>query len=765
MTLPLTRGRVAAQESNAAAQERFVEAVGRIRQSAVEKRNEFILRAPANRVAEIARRHRLTIIRPIDPHSHDVFLVEGPSTFGTRFDRIQDADLPALEQLVGNVQGDREVQHFEANTAVVTPELASGINLNQTAAAIQASLSDRTIVDYFGTPAWRGYVAQPAAGAINLSASQDAGATGAGIVAIIDTGVDPNHPLLQGSLVPGYDFITDTPGVASEWSDVDGSLVSILDGSLVSILDGSLVSILDQTSVVVLNGSTVGILDQDTAETLDPSQLPAAFGHGTMVAGLVHLVAPTAKIMPLKAFRSDGTSTVFDVVRAIQYAVEHGARVINMSFSATAISPEIAHAINVATSMGVICVASAGNLGQELLVYPAALRNVLSVASTTSTTPAARSSFSNYGAALVSLGAPGEGVITSYPGGNYAGAWGTSFSAPLAAGAAALLLQADPTLDQAKADAVLGNADRLDPGTGKGRLNLDQTARGMGDATPPAVMVTAPTDGSVVFSTVNIAASASDNIRVAGVTFFLDDKALGPEDAAAPYEATWWTTDTTNGSHVVKALARDGAGNESSSSITVTVSNDQAAPTVVLTNPAADTTVSGTVTLNATATDDHHVFGVQFKVDGALLGSEDGAEPFAVAWDTRTASNGIHMLTAIARDASGKEATTSVVVTVLNPTGPTVANDTTAPTVVFTPPVGDGLGRIVSIGATATDDIGVVGVQFLMDGVNLGVEDTLAPYEVLWPALSDGQHTLTAVARDAAGNQASTSIPVMVANE
>lgn len=209
--------------------------------------------------------------------------------------------------------------------------------------------------------------------------------------------------------------MTNTAGVASEWSDVDGSLVSILDGSLVSILD--------HASVVILNGSTVGILDQDTSTALDPAQLPAAFGHGTMVAGLVHLVAPTAKIMPLKAFRSDGTSTVFDVVRAIHYAVEHGARVINMSFSSTAISPEIAHAISLATSMGVICIASAGNLGQELLVYPAARRNVLSVASTTSMTPAMRSSFSNYSAALVSLGAPGEGMITSYPGGNYAGAW------------------------------------------------------------------------------------------------------------------------------------------------------------------------------------------------------------------------------------------------------------------------------------------------------------------------------------------------------
>jgi len=63
-------------------------------------------------------------------------------------------------------------------------------------------------------------------------------------------------------------------------------------------------------------------------------------------------VAPGAQIMPLKAFSADGTSTVFDVVRAIYYAIDHGARVINMSFSAASASPEITHAINEATSTG-----------------------------------------------------------------------------------------------------------------------------------------------------------------------------------------------------------------------------------------------------------------------------------------------------------------------------------------------------------------------------------------------------------------------------
>ena len=146
---------------------------------------------------------------------------------------------------------------------------------------------------------------------------------------------------------------------------------------------------------VAVNQSSIVIVTPQAAAALPSVQVPAAFGHGTMVAGLVHLVAPGAKIMPLKAFQADGTSRIFDIVRAIYYAVDHGARVINMSFSTLAWSPEVNHAINVATSQGVIVVSSAGNFGQEIIVYPAGQRNVVAVGSTNAASPAARSSFSN----------------------------------------------------------------------------------------------------------------------------------------------------------------------------------------------------------------------------------------------------------------------------------------------------------------------------------------------------------------------------------
>ncbi len=216
-----------------------------------------------------------------------------------------------------------------------------------------------------------------------------------------------------------------------------------MSSTIATILDSAPVSILDSVPVAV-NQSTLVVLSPAAGTALAGAQVPAAFGHGTMVAGLVHLVAPGAKIMPLKAFNADGTSRIFDIVRAIYYAVDHGARVINMSFSTLTWSPEVTHAINVATSQGVICVSSAGNFGQEIIVYPAGQRNVVAVGSTNASSPAARSSFSNYGDALVSIGAPGAGIITTFPGGHYAGAWGTSFSTPLAAGAAALLVQIDP---------------------------------------------------------------------------------------------------------------------------------------------------------------------------------------------------------------------------------------------------------------------------------------------------------------------------------
>ena len=149
----------------------------------------------------------------------------------------------------------------------------------------------------------------------------------------------------------------------------------------------------------------------------------------------------------------------------------------------------------------------------------------------------------------------------------------------------------------------------------------------------------------------------------------------------SPYGVSWDTTTATNGTHTLTAVARDAAGNNKTSApITVTVANspDTTAPAVSVTAPANGATVSGTVTVTATATDNVGVGGVQFKLDGNSLGAEDTTAPYSVSWNTTTATNGTHTLTAVARDAAGNT-TTSATVTV------TVAN--TAPDT--TPPCGD----------------------------------------------------------------------------
>src|SRR5437899_1048374 len=283
------------------------------------------------------------------------------------------------------------------------------------------------------------------------------------------------------------------------------------------------------------------------------------------------------------------------------------------------------------------------------------------------------------------------------------------------------------------------------------------------DTTPPTVSMTAPASGATVSGTTTITATASDNVGVVGVQFKIDGANLGTEDTAAPYAVAWDTRTATNASHTLTAVARDAAGNTTTSAaVTVTVFNDTTPPTVSVTAPASGATVSGTTTITATASDNVGVAGVQFLLDGANLGTEDTAAPYAVAWDTRTANNAAHRLAAVARDAAGNT-TTSAAVTV------TVFNDTTPPTVSMTAPAsGATVSGTTTITATASDNVGVAGVQFLLDGANLGTEDTAAPYAVAWTttAAANGSHTLTARARDAAGNTTtSAAITVTVSND
>jgi subtilisin family serine protease len=201
---------------------------------------------------------------------------------------------------------------------------------------------------------------------------------------------------------------------------------------------------------------------------------PPALGHGTIVAGLIHLVAPQARIVPIRAFDANGDTTMFTLIEAVYRAKEQNVDVLNMSFSTKENSEAFRKAIHSALADGIAVVASVGNDSRNAELYPAAYPGVVGVAATDFGDRLA--SFSNYGKS-VSIAAPGAFVISTAPGGRYAAAWGTSFSAPIASGVLALRATSKGNMHSDVA-AVLNNADFVDhlkPGfekqLGKGRVN------------------------------------------------------------------------------------------------------------------------------------------------------------------------------------------------------------------------------------------------------------------------------------------------------
>ena len=270
------------------------------------------------------------------------------------------------------------------------------------------------------------------------------------------------------------------------------------------------------------------------------------------------------------------------------------------------------------------------------------------------------------------------------------------------------------------------------------------------DNSGPSVSLAAPAEGANVSGSQAVRADASDPAGVAGVQFKLDGNNLGAEDTTGPYSVDWDTTQVSNGSHTLTAVARDPLGNvRTASSVTVVVDNepppDTTPPVVSLSSPAAGAVVGGaSVGITATASDNIGVTGVQFKVDDVALGGEDTTAPYSVTWNSTASSDGAHTLTAVARDAAGSTASSSRTVTV----------DNTAPTVsVMAPTDGASVSGVVSVAGSASDGDQVAGVQFKVDGARgRGGHHRSVLGSVGQPRRAERGPRHAAVARDAAGN-------------
>jgi subtilisin family serine protease len=408
-------------------------------------------------VAQIAQRNHLKIVKSFSGSGTGVYVLSAPDGSDAAY-------------VLHNLANEAQVSSAEKEKPVKLPGLGSPVNPNPTANRLSSVRLDGTQLFYYNSFAAAAYVNQAAGQVVNLVQAHTLANGNGAKVAVLDTGIDRFHPVLVASTIDGYDFVNNIPG-GQERVDVNQETTPILDQETTPILDQETTPILDGGSALILRQETTPILDQETTPILDSTKYPA-YGHGTMVAGLIHLVAPKAKLMPVRVFGANGAATISQVVAGIYWAVDHDANVINMSFSTTENSPALAAAIDYATRKGVICVAAAGNDGKATPVWPAAYDNVIGVGSTNNSF--IRSLFSNFGSPLVSLAAPGEGDVTVYPGNHYAQVWGTSFSSPLVAGGAALLVDVNDETNEATAAGALAHAKFIGQELGAGELDLYQ---------------------------------------------------------------------------------------------------------------------------------------------------------------------------------------------------------------------------------------------------------------------------------------------------
>lgn len=310
---------------------------------------------------------------------------------------------PLDEQALGELLADPEVAEIEPNLPYADPE------------TIRRRMP---IVNRLPTSA--DFVEQRAVAAAGFDAARARSLGEGTLVAVVDTGVDPLHPLLRHRLATGgRDFVD---GDEQPWETRDG-------------------------------------VDSDGDGEIDE-----AAGHGTFVAGAVLLAAPAARILPLRALDDDGHGTAFALCQAVLTAIDRGADVLNMSFAGELRSRVLDRLLDEAVRRGVVLVAGAGNDGATTLPFPARDHRVIAVAASDVSDRLAE--FSNRGSG-VALTAPGEEVYSALDRGDHGWWSGTSMAAPLVSGTAALLRAVHPGLGAAEIEAALrqGAAPPLEEGT------------------------------------------------------------------------------------------------------------------------------------------------------------------------------------------------------------------------------------------------------------------------------------------------------------
>ncbi|MGE5293613.1 MAG: S8 family serine peptidase [Solirubrobacterales bacterium] len=433
----------------------------------------------------------------------------------------------------------------------------------------------------------------------------------------------------------------------------------------------------DHPDLVIAGGvNFVGTRDGSTA----PSDWNDNHGHGTHCAGIVAArnntigvvgVAPDAALYAVKVLSDNGSGYTSDIIQGLDWCVANGIKVVSMSLGGTG-TTSMKAACDRAYASGVLLVAAAGNSAGAVM-YPAAYTSVIAVSATTSQNQ--RASFSNYGP-QIELAAPGVSIHSTYKNGGYAYMSGTSMACPHVAGAAVLAWASGLSSNTAVRQRLRSTAEDLgaaglDTSFGYGLVDAQKAAGAASTPTtdnPPSVDITAPSQGSTVSGVVAVKAAASDDKGVTRVEFLVDGARIGLDAQSSDgWSVSWSSAAVADGQHTITAKATDTAGKTASDAVTVTVGNTDASPTIRITNPQKGATISGAVTITAAAGDDKGVAGVKFTIDGgSAVVDTDGTNGWSAQWNTAAFANGLHTLAAVATDTKGQTSGHSITVTVSN---------------------------------------------------------------------------------------------------
>lgn len=444
------------------------------------------------------------------------------------------------------------------------------------------------------------------------------------IIAILDTGVHASHPDLAARIVPGWNIVSNN----SDTTDINGH----------------------------------GTVTAGAA---------AAIGNNSIgVTGM----AMDVKIMPIRITNDPGGwATWSSIANGFIWAADHGARVASNSYESHNSGSTMNSAAGYLRDRGGVAINSAGNTGAEQLYSD--MPNLITVSATNQSD--LRPSWSSFGD-YVDVSAPGVSILTTWGPSGYGNTHGTSLSAPLVAGVAALMFSANPALTADDVETIL-ETSAVDLGEagwdkyyGHGRVDAAAAVQAaltydppVQDTIAPSASIDTPSANSTLAGTVVVDITANDNIGVTKVDLLVNG-AFYASDMSAPYSFAWDTSALGNADVTLTARAFDAAENNTTSSgVPVLVRNiiDNTPPLVNITNPADGATVSGQIlSISASATDNTGVTSMKLFIDGSLKTTVYSGS-LSYNWNLKKVADGTHTIMVEAFDSSTNKATQLITVT------------------------------------------------------------------------------------------------------